>query len=95
MLGEWQNELRATRERADFMGRDNENWRSLWTLEMISRIAVHRSGVTARVARSPDDPGKDRISLENTANVDLSGWDLDELADEVMALWLDGNFERV
>jgi hypothetical protein len=75
------------------MNRDSKEWRSLWTLEMISRIAVHQSGVTARVARSPDDPRKDRISLENTANVDLSRWDLDELADEVMALWLEGNFE--
>ena len=77
------------------MDRDNENWRSLWTLEMISRIAVHQSGITARVACSPNDPGKDGILLENTANVDWSRWDLDELADEVMALWLEGNFECV
>ena len=77
------------------MDRDDEAWRSLWTLEMISRTAVHQSGVTARLTRSPNNPKIDRISLENTANVDLSGWDLDELADEVMALWLDGNFERV
>jgi hypothetical protein len=94
LLGKWQNKLRAKRGASRLMDRDNENWRSLWTLEMISRIAVHQSGVTARVARSPDDPGKDRISLENTANVDLSPWDLDELADEVMELWLEGNFER-
>ena len=77
------------------MNWDNENWRSLWTLEMISRTAVHRSGVTARVTRSPDDPRKDRISRENTDNVDLSRWDLEELAHQVMALWLEGNFERV
>jgi hypothetical protein len=35
------------------------------------------------------------ILLENMANVDWSRWDLDELADEVMALWLEGNFERI
>jgi hypothetical protein len=77
------------------MNWDNENWRSLWTLEMISRTAVHQSGITARVAPSPDDPRKDGILLENTADVDWSRWDLDELVDEVMALWLEGNFERV
>ena len=83
------------RDRANIMNWDNENWRSLWTLEMISRVAVHQSGITARVAPSPDDPRKDGILLENTANVDWSRWDLDELVDEVMALWLEGNFERV
>jgi len=77
------------------MNWDNENWRSIRALEMISRTAVHQSGVTARVVRSPDDPRKDHISLENTDSVDLSRWDLDELADEVMVLWLEGNFERV
>jgi len=77
------------------MNRDNENWRSLWTLEMISRTAVHQSGITARVVPSSDNPRKDGILLENTANVDWSRWDLDELADEVMTLWLEGNFERV
>ena len=82
-------------DRVDIMNWDNENWRSLWTLEMISRVAVHQSGITARVAPSPDAPRKDCILFENTANVDLSRWDLDELADQVMALWLEGNFERV
>ncbi|PTQ79401.1 hypothetical protein C8R21_12810 [Nitrosospira multiformis] len=77
------------------MNWDNENWRSLWTLEMISRVAVHQSGITARVVPSPDDPRKDGILLENMANVDWSRWDPDELVDEVMALWLEGNFERV
>ena len=76
------------------MNWDNKEWRSLWTLEMISRIAVHRSGVTGRVTRSPDDPRKDRILLECPANLDLSLWDLGELTEEVMALWLEGNFER-
>lgn len=76
------------------MDRDNEYWRSLWTLETISRTAVHRSGVVARITRSPDDPTKDFISLEHPANVDLSGWDLGEIADEAITLWREGKFER-
>ena len=76
------------------MEKDNEAWRSLWTLEMISRTAVHQSGVTARVARSPNNPEIERISLENTANLDLSRWDLGEISKQVMALWIEGNFER-
>ena len=76
------------------MDRDNEYWRSLWTLETISRTAVHRSGVVARITRSPDDPTKDFISLEHPVNVDLSGWDLGEIADEAITLWREGKFER-
>ncbi len=76
------------------MDRNNEAWRSLWTLEMISRTAVHQSGVTARVARSPNNPEIERISLENTANLDLSRWDLGDISGQVMALWIEGNFER-
>jgi hypothetical protein len=76
------------------MEKDNEAWRSLWTLEMISRTAVHQSGVTARVARSPNNPEIERISLENTANLDLSRWDLGDISGQVMALWIEGNFER-
>ena len=72
-----------------------EVWRSLWTLEMISRTAVHRSGVTARVARSPNNPEIERISLENTATLDLSRWDLEDISKQVMALWLGGGFERL
>ena len=56
------------------MDRDNEGWRSLWTLETISRTAVHRSGVVARVTRPPDGPMKDHLTLEHPVNVDLSGW---------------------
>ncbi|WP_175463309.1 hypothetical protein [Nitrosospira multiformis] len=39
-------------------------------------------------------PGLFEQVVENTTHVDLSRWYLDELADEVMALWLEGNFER-
>ena len=74
---------------------DNKEWRSLWTLEMVSRIAVHRSGLTGKVVRSPNDPTKDRILLENTDHLDLSSCDLGELTEQVMALWLEGHFERV
>jgi hypothetical protein len=77
------------------MDGDNEAWRSLWTLEMISRTAVHRSGITARVARSPNNPAIDRISLENTANLDLSRWDLGDISKQAMALWLEGDFDRL
>ncbi len=76
------------------MDRDNEGWRSLWTLETISRTAVHRSGVVARVTRPPDGPMKDHLTLEHPVNVDLSGWDLGELADEAFTLWREGKFER-
>jgi hypothetical protein len=77
------------------MDTDNEAWRSLWTLEMISRTAVHQSGVTAKVARSPNNPEIDRISLENTANLDLSRWDLGDISKQAMTLWLEGGFERL
>jgi hypothetical protein len=63
-------------------------------LETISRTAVHQSGATARVNRSPKNPKQDQISLENTANADLSRWDLAEIADEALTLWMEGSFER-
>ena len=86
--------MRNDQKGADSMDRDNEAWRSLWTLEMISRTAAHQSGVTARVTRSPNNPKIDRISLENTDNLDPSCWDLCDISKQVMALWLDGSFER-
>jgi len=45
----------------------------------------------------PDDgPAKKlKISLENTANLDLSRWDLEDISKQVMALWLGGGFERL
>ncbi len=76
------------------MDRDSDGWRSLWTLERISRTAVHQSGVVARVTRSPTNPEKDHISLEHPAGADLSGWDLAEIADEAIMLWREGKFER-
>ena len=82
------------RDRAGIIGRDYEGWRSLRTLEPVSRTAVHRSGVVARVTRPPDGPMKDHLTLEHPVNVDLSGWDLGELADEAFTLWREGKFER-
>jgi hypothetical protein len=55
---------------------------------------VHRSGVVARVTPSPDNPAKDHITLEHLANLDLTGWDLGEIAEEAIALWMEGKFER-
>ncbi|SEO24264.1 hypothetical protein SAMN05216404_11513 [Nitrosospira multiformis] len=74
---------------------DNKEWRSLWTLEMVSRIVVLRSSLTVKVMSSPNDPTKDCILLENTDNLDLSCWDLGEFTEQVTALWLEGHFERV
>jgi hypothetical protein len=37
---------------------------------------------------------KDHLTLEHPVNVDLSGWDLGELADEAFTLWREGKFER-
>lgn len=76
------------------MGRDNEGWRLLWTIETVSRTAVHQCGITARVTRSQTNPEKDQISLEYLANADLSDWDLGELTEQVMVLWMERNFER-
>jgi hypothetical protein len=70
--------------------RRNRSWRSLWTLESVSRTAVHKSGVTARVQRSGTDTGKDRITLENTATLDLTRWDLGELTEQAVKLWMQG-----
>jgi hypothetical protein len=74
------------------MDQDNDDWRSHWTLEPVSRIAVHQSGVTARVAVSPNDPSKDHISFENTASVDLFLWDLGELTKQAIVLWMERKF---
>jgi len=65
---------RNGQEERDSMDRDDEAWRSLWTLEMISRTALHQFRVTARVTRSPNNPKIDRISLENKDSLDPSRW---------------------
>jgi len=54
----------------------NRNWCNAWTPERVSRTAVHKSGVTARAGISPNNPANDIVTLENTANIDLTRWDL-------------------
>jgi hypothetical protein len=68
----------------------NRSWRAQWNVEKVSRTALHKSGVVARVSPSPTDSTKDRISLENTINIDLARWDLGKLTEQAMQLWLEG-----
>lgn len=70
----------------------NRSWRAQWTCEKVSRTAVHKSGVTARVTPSPTDPNKDRITLENTATMDTARWELGKLSEQAVKLWLEGEF---
>ncbi len=70
----------------------NRSWRAQWTPEPVSRTAVHKSGVTARVQPSPTDPTKDRITLDNTAALDLDRWDLGQLTEQAVKLWMEGEF---
>ncbi len=70
----------------------NRSWRSQWTVEPISRTAVHKSGVTARVQPSATDPSKDRITLEGTDTIDTERWDLGRLTEQAIKLWMEGAF---
>jgi hypothetical protein len=70
----------------------NRSWRSQWTLEKVSRTAVHKSGITARVSPSQTDPTKDRITLENTDNLVMSRWDLGKLTEQARKLWMEGEY---
>ncbi|MGH6625129.1 MAG: hypothetical protein ACRECD_01055 [Burkholderiaceae bacterium] len=70
----------------------NRSWRAQWTPEPISRTAVHKSGVTARVQPSPSDPSKDRITLEGVDRADLTRWDVGQLTEQAVKLWLEGEF---
>lgn len=76
------------------MGKNHRNrsWRSQWTLEKVSRTAVHKSGVMARVSVSPTDPSKDRITLENTDTLNLGRWNLAQLTEQAIKLWMEGEF---
>lgn len=70
----------------------NRNWRNAWTPERVSRTAVHKSGVTARVGVSPTNPANDIVTLENTADIDLTKWDLGKITEQAIQLWMDGEF---
>lgn len=70
----------------------NRSWRAQWVPEPISRTALHQSGVTARVSPSPTDSSKDRITLENTTQLDLARWDLGKLTEQAVKLWIEREF---
>jgi hypothetical protein len=48
--------------------------------------------VTARVQPSPTDPTKDRITLEDTATLDVERWDLGKLTEQAVKLWMEKKF---
>ncbi len=75
------------------MGKNHRNrsWRSQWTPERVSRTAIHKSGVTARVEISLTDPAKDIITLENTDKIDAR-WDLGRITEQAIRLWMEGEF---
>ena len=70
----------------------NRSWRSQWTVEKVSRTAVHKSGVTARISVSPTDLGKDRITLENTDKIEDARWDIGLLTEQAIKLWQEGKY---
>lgn len=70
----------------------NRSWRSSWTLEPVSRTAVHKSGITARVQPSPTNAEKDCIVLENTASLDAARWDLGSLTKQAIKLLMENKF---
>ena len=76
------------------MGKNHHNrsWRFQWTPERMSRTAVHKYNLTGRVSASPTDPGKDRITLENTDTIDPGRWDLGKLTEQAVKLWMEGEF---
>ena len=69
-----------------------EAWRANWITERVSRTACHVSGVGVRVERSDTDPSKDKITLDNTEGVDLKKWDVGQLTQEAITMWMDGEF---
>ena len=70
----------------------NRSWRNAWAPERVSRTAIHKSGVTARVSTSPTNPDNDIVTLENTANIDLTRWDLGKITEQAIKLWMEGKF---
>lgn len=70
----------------------NRSWRSAWKTEIVSRTAVHKSGITARVGVSPTNPNNDVVTLEKTNNIDLKRWDLGKITEQAIKLWMDGEF---
>lgn len=69
----------------------NRGWRRRWTCEPTSRVAVHESGVIARVSPSQTDPDKDRVTLDHTGRIDPGRYDLGRLAEEATRLYIEGH----
>ena len=70
----------------------NRSWRSAWTPEPVNHIAVHKSGVIARVQPSLTDPTKDQITLEGTGLLDTTRWNEGRLMEQAIKLRLEGAF---
>lgn len=58
----------------------------------MSRTAVHKSGVTARVGVALANLNNDIVMLENTAEIDLIKWDLGKITEQAIKLWMEGRF---
>lgn len=67
----------------------NVSWRALWTVDPVTKTAVHASGAVARVQCHPTHPLKDRVVVGNTDQVDLARWDVSLLTSEALVLWMD------
>lgn len=70
----------------------NRSWRAQWAPDKASGTALHKSGVMARVTASPTDPENNRITLENTEDLDRARWNLSALSKQAGKLWRDGIF---
>lgn len=67
----------------------NRGWRKRWTVERVSRTAVHASGVTVRFAPSDSRPDThDQINVENLDRLQ-PGADIGRLVEEACRLWLE------
>jgi hypothetical protein len=70
----------------------NRSWRSHWTCERSARVAVHKSGVRARVAPSQTNPANDTINLEGIDALDTTRWEPGLLLEQALKLWQEGAF---
>lgn len=70
----------------------NRSWRAMWTPEKLSRTAVHKSGVIARVQPLEGSDSTDTIVLENTEKIDQQRWNLERLTEQAIKLWTEGLF---
>jgi len=60
-------------------GNEPPVWLSNWTIEPISRTAVHESGATVRVTRSDNRALQDTLSIERLAKAAEDGWFVEEI----------------